>query len=76
MKVLRITEVRTKAEITEDERKIVLRLSKGEIPIKIAADLGLNHNTFASVLREMRHKYNCVNTTHLVSYFFRNGIIN
>lgn len=60
---------------TAEEKKWVKLLSSGKKAHKIAEDLGLNKNTFAYKLKFLRVKYNCSNTTQLISFFLRNQFI-
>ena len=68
--------VKNRVEVTPEEKSIVLRLSKGDPAQNIAADLGHPPGTFANILRDIRLKYGCKNTTQLVGLFLREGIIN
>ena len=61
--------------ITAEEKTIVSRLSKGEQAEIVGNDLGYVKGTFATKMKEIRAKYGCSNTTHLVAYFLRNQII-
>ncbi len=68
-------EVTNEVKITEEHKTIVSRLSNGEKGEVIGLQLGYRQGTFAFKLRELRIKYGCINTTHLVAYFLREGII-
>jgi DNA-binding CsgD family transcriptional regulator len=61
--------------ITPEEKTIVSRLSKGEQAEHIGTDLGYPKGTFATKMQQIRLKYGCLNTVHLVAYFLREGII-
>jgi len=61
--------------ITTEEKLIVSRLSKGDQAEKIGFDLGYAKGTFATKMQQIRGKYGCYNTPHLVAYFLRNQII-
>ena len=61
--------------ITAEEKLIISRLSKGDQAEKVGFDLGYQKGTFATKMKEIRAKYGCHNTTHLVAYFLRNQII-
>ena len=60
---------------TEEEVKWVRLLATGEKAKGVAEKLGLNKNTFAYRLQLLRAKFNCKNTTQLVSYFLTNKYI-
>jgi len=60
---------------TLEEIKWVSLLATGEKAKGVAEKLGLNKNTFAYKLQLLRAKFNCKNTTQLVSYFITNKYI-
>lgn len=60
---------------TEKELDMVRRLSTGKRAKEVAVELGLNHNTFSSNLKDTRRKFQCKNTAGLISFFIRNGLI-
>jgi DNA-binding NarL/FixJ family response regulator len=60
---------------TEEEISWVRLLATGEKAKGVAEKLGLNKNTFAYRLQLLRAKFNCKNTTQLVSYFITNKYI-
>lgn len=60
---------------SEEEVKWVRLLATGEKAKGVAEKLGLNKNTFAYKLQLLRAKFNCKNTTQLVSYFITNKYI-
>jgi DNA-binding CsgD family transcriptional regulator len=60
---------------TDQEKEWVRLLATGEKAQVIAEKIGLNKNTFAYKLKMIRAKYNCANTTQLVSYFITNKYI-
>ena len=62
-------------EITQEEKQMVTRLSKGETAKKMSKDLGINKSTLATKLKEIRTKYGVSNSVELVAYFLREGII-
>ena len=62
-------------DITQEEKQIVSRLSKGEQAELIGKDLGFSSGTFANKMKEIRRKYSVLNSVHLVAYFLREGII-
>ena len=63
-------------DITQEEKQIVKKLSNGEQAELVGKELGFSSGTFANKMKEIRRKYGCLNTTHLVAYFLREGIIN
>ncbi len=69
-------EVTNEVTITTKEKQIISRLANGEQGDQIRKSLGIPQGTFANILKDMRLKYGCLNTTHLVAYFLREGIIN
>ncbi len=73
---MKVKEITQKTAVTLDEKAILQRLSNGERTEIVAQEFELSISTFATRLREMRIKYKCENTTHLVAYFLRKGIIN
>ena len=60
---------------TEEEILWVRLLASGEKAKGVAEKVGLNKNTFAYKLQLVRAKFNCKNTTQLVSYFITNKYI-
>jgi DNA-binding NarL/FixJ family response regulator len=66
------TELYTPPLPSEEEVKWVKLLATGEKAKGVAEKLGLNKNTFAYKLQLLRAKFNCKNTTQLVSYFITN----
>ena len=68
--------VKNTVEVTQEEKTIVLKLSKGEKAENIGKYLGHPAGTFATMLRDIRLKYGCANSVELVAYFLRQGIIN
>jgi len=60
---------------TPEEINWVSLLATGEKANKVAERVGLNKNTFAYKLQLLRAKFNCKNTTQLVSYFITNKYI-
>jgi len=62
-------------EISEKELKWVKMLSNGIPANDIAKKEGINKNTFAFNLKELRLRFNCNNSLHLTAFFIRNGLI-
>ena len=60
---------------TEEEKKWVTLLATGQKANDVAESLGFNRSTFAYHLKYLRVKYNCRNTTQLISFFLRNNFI-
>lgn len=61
--------------LTEREREIVIRFSKGLNAEQIAEDLNLSHHTIKTHRRNILKKSGCTNTTELVAKCLTNGII-
>lgn len=53
----------------------VKELSKGLSNKEASEVFGVNENTFAFRIAELRRRYNCPNTVALVVYFKDNGLI-
>ena len=68
-------EVINEVKITAQEKQIVLMLANGLQGDDVRRKINMAPGTFANVLKDMRLKYGCLNTTHLVAYFLRNQII-
>jgi len=67
--------INTTVTVTEEEKKWVKRLSKGESARKIAKGIKMNYNTFAYKLNSLRDKFDCKNTGELIAFFLRNKLI-
>ncbi|MCG9971681.1 response regulator transcription factor [Christiangramia crocea] len=61
--------------LTEREKQIVIRLSRGLNAEQIADDLKLSHHTIKTHRRNILQKSGCTNTTELVVKCLTNGII-
>lgn len=60
---------------SDEEKSWVKSLSTGRSNEAAAEEFGLNKNNFAYKISKLRERYNCKNTAELISYFFRNGLI-
>ncbi len=61
--------------LTEREKQIVIRLSRGLNAEQIADELNLSHHTIKTHRRNVLQKSGCTNTTELVAKCLTNGII-
>lgn len=61
--------------VSDRDKKMVKMLADGESGVKIAKTFSVNKNTLATQMAELRKKMGCKNSTHLVAYFFKNGLI-
>jgi len=68
-------EINKEVDITTQEKKIVSMLADGMQGDEVRRKINMAPGTFANVLKDMRLKYGCLNTVHLVAYFLRNQII-
>ena len=68
-------EITKEVEVTADEKNIISLLADGEQGDNVRRQIKMAAGTFANLLKDMRTKYGCKNTTHLVAYFLREGII-
>lgn len=63
------------ALLTEREKQIVIRFSRGLNAEQIAEELNLSHHTIKTHRRNVLQKSGCTNTTELVAKCLTNGII-
>lgn len=61
--------------LTEREKQIIIRLSRGLNAEQIAEELNLSHHTIKTHRRNVLQKSGCTNTTELVAKCLTNGII-
>ncbi|MGA9590446.1 MAG: LuxR C-terminal-related transcriptional regulator [Salegentibacter sp.] len=61
--------------LTEREKQIVIRFSRGLNAEQIAGELNLSHHTIKTHRRNVLQKTGCTNTTELVAKCLTNGII-
>lgn len=61
--------------LTEREKQIVIRFSRGLNAEQIAEELNLSHHTIKTHRRNILHKSGCMNTTELVAKCLTNGVI-
>ena len=61
--------------LSEREKQIVIRFSKGLNADQIAKELNLSHHTIKTHRRNILQKSGCTNTTELVAKCLTNGII-
>jgi len=67
--------VNVQVEISDQEKEWVKMLCEGEKLTKIATSVGINKNTLAYKLGNLRDRLGCKNTVELAAYFFRNNLI-
>ena len=70
-----LIEVTSEVSVMPMEKQIIELLSNGTKADDIRKHIKMAAGTFANLLKDMRLKYGCKNTTHLVAYFLRNQII-
>jgi len=68
-------EITNEVKVTAEEKQIVSRLAMGDQGDEIRRHIRMAPGTFANLLKDMRLKYGCRNTTHLVAFFLRNNLI-
>lgn len=69
------TKIEVELTPSEKEIKLVKMLSDGVNQDSIAETIGQNKFTMATELSILRQRYQCKNSTHLVAFFLRNGLI-
>lgn len=70
-----ITKIEVELTPSEKEISLVKMLSDGINQDSIAEAIGQNKFTMATELAALRQRYQCKNSTHLVAFFLRNGLI-
>lgn len=69
------TKIEVELSPSEREINLVKMLSDGVNQDSIAEVVGKNKFTLATELAVLRQRYQCKNSTHLVAFFLRNGLI-
>lgn len=67
--------IKVEVTVTDEEKKWVGWLSKGETARDIAKRINLNENTFAYKLNGLRDRFGCKNSGELIAAFLRNKLI-